>query len=61
MAAEAVAVNSLVFDPKIDPKNKDVVYVANTCAYRSTDGGTVWDLPQRAGGHERCAKPAIRL
>jgi photosystem II stability/assembly factor-like uncharacterized protein len=24
---------------KIDPKNKDVIYVANTCAYRSTDGG----------------------
>ncbi len=24
---------------KVDPKDKDVVYVANTCAYRSTDGG----------------------
>jgi photosystem II stability/assembly factor-like uncharacterized protein len=24
---------------KIDPKNKDIVYVANTCAYKSTDGG----------------------
>jgi photosystem II stability/assembly factor-like uncharacterized protein len=24
---------------KVDPKNKDVLYVANTCAYRSTDGG----------------------
>jgi photosystem II stability/assembly factor-like uncharacterized protein len=24
---------------KVDPKNKDVIYVANTCAYRSTDGG----------------------
>jgi photosystem II stability/assembly factor-like uncharacterized protein len=24
---------------KVDPKNKDVIYVADTCAYRSTDGG----------------------
>jgi photosystem II stability/assembly factor-like uncharacterized protein len=24
---------------KVDPKNKDVLYVANTCSYRSTDGG----------------------
>jgi photosystem II stability/assembly factor-like uncharacterized protein len=24
---------------KVDPKNKDIVYVANTSAYRSTDGG----------------------
>ncbi len=24
---------------KVDPKNKDVIYVANTCAYRSSDGG----------------------
>jgi photosystem II stability/assembly factor-like uncharacterized protein len=24
---------------KVDPKNKDVLYVANTCAYKSTDGG----------------------
>jgi len=24
---------------KIDPKNADVLYVANTCSYRSTDGG----------------------
>ncbi len=24
---------------KVDPKNKDVLYVANTCAYRSSDGG----------------------
>jgi photosystem II stability/assembly factor-like uncharacterized protein len=24
---------------KVDPKNKDIVYVADTCAYRSTDGG----------------------
>jgi photosystem II stability/assembly factor-like uncharacterized protein len=30
---------------KVDPKNKDIVYVANTSAYRSTDGGrtfTAW-------------------
>jgi photosystem II stability/assembly factor-like uncharacterized protein len=30
---------------KIDPKNKDIIYVANTCAYRSTDAGktfTAW-------------------
>jgi photosystem II stability/assembly factor-like uncharacterized protein len=24
---------------KVDPKNKDVLYVANTCSYRSSDGG----------------------
>jgi photosystem II stability/assembly factor-like uncharacterized protein len=24
---------------RADPKNKDVLYIANTCAYRSTDGG----------------------
>jgi photosystem II stability/assembly factor-like uncharacterized protein len=24
---------------KIDPKNPDILYVANTCSYRSTDGG----------------------
>src|SRR5205823_269872 len=24
---------------KVDPKNKDVLYIANTCAYKSTDGG----------------------
>jgi photosystem II stability/assembly factor-like uncharacterized protein len=24
---------------KIDPKNKETIYVANTCAYKSTDGG----------------------
>jgi photosystem II stability/assembly factor-like uncharacterized protein len=24
---------------KIDPKNKEIIYVANTCAYKSTDGG----------------------
>src|SRR5262249_30207804 len=24
---------------KVDPKNNDVLYVANTCAYKSTDGG----------------------
>jgi photosystem II stability/assembly factor-like uncharacterized protein len=24
---------------KVDPKNKDILYVANTCSYRSTDGG----------------------
>ena len=30
---------------KVDPKNKDIVYVANTSTYRSTDGGksfTAW-------------------
>src|SRR5262245_20383121 len=24
---------------KIDPKNKDILYIANICSYRSTDGG----------------------
>jgi photosystem II stability/assembly factor-like uncharacterized protein len=24
---------------KVDPKNKDILYVANTCSYKSTDGG----------------------
>ncbi len=24
---------------KVDPRNKDVLYIANTCSYKSTDGG----------------------
>ncbi len=27
---------------KIDPKNKQVLYVANTCSYKSIDGGQTW-------------------
>jgi photosystem II stability/assembly factor-like uncharacterized protein len=28
---------------KVDPKNKDIIYVANTQTYRSTDGGRTYD------------------
>src|SRR6516164_7657263 len=35
---------------KVDPKNKDVVYVANTCAYRSTDGGQTFTAFKGAPG-----------
>ncbi len=27
---------------KVDPKNPDIVYDANTCTYKSTDGGKTW-------------------
>jgi photosystem II stability/assembly factor-like uncharacterized protein len=35
---------------KIDPKNKDIVYVANTCAYKSTDGGKTFTAFKGAPG-----------
>ena len=35
---------------KVDPKNKDVVYVANTSAYRSTDGGATFTAFKGAPG-----------
>ena len=33
----------------LDPKNSDVVYVAQTSLYRSDDGGNTWTLVSRAG------------
>jgi photosystem II stability/assembly factor-like uncharacterized protein len=35
---------------KVDPKNKDIVYVANTSAYRSTDGGRTFTAFKGAPG-----------
>jgi photosystem II stability/assembly factor-like uncharacterized protein len=35
---------------KVDPKNKDVVYVANTSTYRSTDGGKNFEAWKGAPG-----------
>jgi photosystem II stability/assembly factor-like uncharacterized protein len=35
---------------KVDPKNRDVVYVANTSAYRSTDGGETFAFFRGAPG-----------
>ena len=35
---------------KVDPKNKDVVYVANTSTYRSTDGGKTFTAIKGAPG-----------
>jgi photosystem II stability/assembly factor-like uncharacterized protein len=35
---------------KVDPKNKDIVYVANTSAYRSTDGGATFTAFKGAPG-----------
>jgi photosystem II stability/assembly factor-like uncharacterized protein len=35
---------------KVDPKNKDVVYVANTSTYRSTDGGKTFKAIKGAPG-----------
>jgi photosystem II stability/assembly factor-like uncharacterized protein len=35
---------------KADPKNKDIVYVANTSAYRSTDGGKTFTAFKGAPG-----------
>ncbi|HJZ94189.1 MAG TPA: hypothetical protein VKE40_25215, partial [Gemmataceae bacterium] len=35
---------------KVDPKDKDVVYVANTCAYKSIDGGRTFSAFKGAPG-----------
>jgi photosystem II stability/assembly factor-like uncharacterized protein len=35
---------------KVDPKNPDVVYAANTSTYRSTDGGKTWTAIKGAPG-----------
>jgi photosystem II stability/assembly factor-like uncharacterized protein len=35
---------------KVDPKNKEVVYVANTSVYRSTDGGKIFTAIKGAPG-----------
>ena len=35
---------------RVDPKNKDVLYAANTSTYRSTDGGTSWTAIKGAPG-----------
>jgi photosystem II stability/assembly factor-like uncharacterized protein len=35
---------------KVDPKNKDIVYAANTSAYRSTDGGKTFTAFKGAPG-----------
>src|SRR5207244_2176216 len=35
---------------KVDPKNPDVVYVANTALYRSTDAGRTWTCIRGAPG-----------
>jgi photosystem II stability/assembly factor-like uncharacterized protein len=35
---------------KVDPKNKDIVYVANTSVYRSTDGGKTFQAFKGAPG-----------
>ena len=35
---------------KVDPKNKDVIYVANTSTYRSTDGGRTFAAIKGAPG-----------
>jgi photosystem II stability/assembly factor-like uncharacterized protein len=35
---------------KVDPKNRDIVYVANTSAYRSTDGGRTFTAFRGAPG-----------
>ena len=35
---------------KVDPKNKDILYVADTCAYRSTDGGKTFVAFKGASG-----------
>jgi photosystem II stability/assembly factor-like uncharacterized protein len=35
---------------KVDPKNKDILYVANTCSYRSTDGGKTFIAYKGAPG-----------
>jgi photosystem II stability/assembly factor-like uncharacterized protein len=35
---------------KVDPKNPDVIYIANTSLYRSTDGGTTYTCIRGAPG-----------
>jgi photosystem II stability/assembly factor-like uncharacterized protein len=35
---------------KVDPKNPDIIYVANTSTYRSTDGGTTFTAIKGAPG-----------
>lgn len=35
---------------KVDPRNPDLVYAANTCAYRSTDGGATFTAFKGAPG-----------
>ena len=35
---------------KVHPKNPDIVYIANTCTYRSTDGGKNFDAFKGAPG-----------
>jgi photosystem II stability/assembly factor-like uncharacterized protein len=35
---------------RVDPKNKDIVYVANTSTYRSTDAGETWTAVKGAPG-----------
>jgi photosystem II stability/assembly factor-like uncharacterized protein len=35
---------------KVDPKNKDVIYIANTTSYRSTDGGKTFKAFKGAPG-----------
>ena len=35
---------------KVNPKNKDVIYVANTCTYRSTDAGATFTAVKGAPG-----------
>src|SRR5207253_4660915 len=35
---------------KVDPQNPDVVYDANTCTYKSTDGGKSWTAWKGAPG-----------
>jgi photosystem II stability/assembly factor-like uncharacterized protein len=36
--------------PRIDPKNPDVVYVASTVSWKSTDGGKTWNALRGAPG-----------
>ncbi|HEX6045413.1 MAG TPA: hypothetical protein VFZ22_13060 [Pyrinomonadaceae bacterium] len=36
--------------PRIDPKNPDVVYVASTVSWKSTDGGNTWSAFRGAPG-----------
>jgi photosystem II stability/assembly factor-like uncharacterized protein len=35
---------------RVDPKNKDLIYVANTSLYRSTDGGSTFTAIKGAPG-----------
>ena len=36
--------------PKVDPKNPDVVYIASTVSWKSTDGGKTWNALRGAPG-----------